>query len=527
MRADTTIFGEPSVTPFVPFEGGWPVYPPNDIYNCGKIVAEKVARQDVASVFDELVQRGDCGGTYTVLPHSTWFGILGAFFGYRCHTDTEPRSWLEFCLAALNLMVRRPHQSAWHDLKEFLVENIDEISDWASSWKRSIAEQQKIFKGEDGKYYRNDEDGVLIQVIGAKTLDETRMDFITDQVQRGYGFARQFLELFALFSIADDFATIPSAYPPAMKAILDLQHPRVGHTWHFMYHERTRSFSWRPNSNMCDPKWLTSDVLGGMTDTLTVDYFRKRIDTRRPAEGWDSDPRRFQVEYVIDSMVRIGHEEEAYIEFEGTTFRWINGTTERHAIVIVPVEDLSHTEAEIERLNRLLSAIVWDHKHPVRKLWAIGGHRKPYPSVYGPRMSMGIFIDPDFLRYFPSNKQITDDQWLALALFREAVNSGSKFYAFLSYHKVLDLAFPKPSDRKNWLNNVAPGQTREKQRLGEILKSTTDLEEYLREEQLNAIKHVRRKPILNPDDPKDEFRVALDLHLIQDLARLAIEKLLK
>jgi hypothetical protein len=360
-----------------------------------------------------------------------------------------------------------------------------------------------------------------------KTLEETRIDFVTDQVLRTYGFARQFLELFALFSIADDFSTNATEYPPAMKAIVSSpQDQRVGHTWHFLYHERTRSFIWRPNSNMCDPNWLASDLLGSMTDTLTFDYFRKRIDTRKPDDRWVNDPCKFQVEYVIDSMVKIGNEEEAYIDFEGTTFRWINGTAERDAVVTIPVKDLNHTEADVQKLNRLLSAIVWDHKHPMRKVWGMAGPRRPYPSVYSPRKSVGLNIGPNFLLYFPGSKQITDLQWLALALFREAVNSGSKFYAFLCYYKILDQAFPKIGDKEHWLNIVAPGQTREKKRLDQMLGKRTNLEKYLREERVNAIKHVLQKPTLNPDDPKDENKIAFDLDVIRDLARMAIEKLL-
>jgi hypothetical protein len=525
---DIEVFGDPASSPFVRFEHGWALYPPNSIYECGGIVAEKVAANDFASVFSDLVEKGDCGGSYTILPRSTWFAVLGTFFHYRGQPDDAPSGWREFSVAALKLMLRRPHQVAWSDLKRFLTDNIGEISGWTSSWKRSLAEQHRIFRGDDDRYYRHDEDGILIRVIGEKTLEETRIDFITDQVLRSYGFARQFLELFALFSIADNFASDPSAYPAAMKATVAEPEYRIGHAWHFMYHERTKSFTWRPNSNMCDPNWLASDLLGSMTDTLKVDYFKRRIETRKPDDGWTSDPCRFQVEYVIDSMVQIGHQEEAYIEFEGTTFRWINGTAERDAVVTVPVNDLQNTEAEVEKLNRLLSAIVWDHKHPIRKLWAMGGARKPYPSVYSPRMSRGVFVDSNFLMYFPGNKQLTNDQWLALALFREAVNSGSKFYAFLCYYKILDIPFKNNNkDRTDWINRVAPTLTREKERLSEIFTKTTDLEKYLRDELANAIKHVLHKPVLNPDDPKDEFKITTDLDVIQDFARLAIEKMLK
>ena len=524
---DIDVFGDPSNSPFVRFQSGWSLYPPNNLYECGEIVAEKLTAGPLTAGFNDLVERGDCGGSYTVLPRSTWFAVLGTFFHYRGQPDDAPSAWREFSVAALKLMLHRPHQTAWSSLKLFLTHNIDEISGWTSSWRRSLAEQHKIFRGDDGRYYRNEEDGTLIRVIGEKTLEETRFDFITDQVLRSYGFARQFLELFALFSITDNFASDPSAYPPAMKAmVVDLDF-RIGHTWHFMYHERTRSFTWRPNSNMCDPNWLASDLLAGMTDTLKVDHFKRRIDTRKPDDSWSSDPSRFQVEYVIDSMIRIGHEEEAYIEFEGKTFRWINGTTERDAVVIVPVQDLNNTESDIEKLNRLLSAIVWEHKHHMRKLWGMGGPRKPYPSVYGPRMSFGVLVEPHYLAYFAGNKRISDAQWLALALFREGVNSESKFYAFLCYYKILDIPFKRNKDRTAWINTVAPTVTREKERLNEILKNTTDLEEYLRQERVNAIKHVLHRPALNPDNPRDEFKITVDLEVMKDLARLAIEMMVK
>src|SRR4029077_766071 len=115
--------------------------------------------------------------------------------------------------------------------------------------------------------------------------------------------------------------------------------------------------------------------------------------------------------------VKIWNQDEAYIQFEGTTFRWINGTTERDAVVTVPVKDLNQPENEIAKLNRLLSVIVWEHKHPVRKIWGGAGPRKPFPMVYGPRMSIGVLIDLEFLRYFPS-KPLTDEQRLTLALFQ-------------------------------------------------------------------------------------------------------------
>jgi methylamine utilization protein MauJ len=517
--------GDAKSTPFVRFDGGLPMYPPNNIYECAEIVLTKLDTQETKSIFDELVERGDCSGKYGVLLKSTWFAIIGNFLRYRGQPDPGPPGWRELCIRGLRLMLSRPHQGAWDALKHYLTEDIDGISGWASSWKRSDSERQNIFRGDDGNYYRED-DGILVWVIGAKTLAETRIDFITDQAVHNYGFIHQFLELFSLFSIADDFASNPNAYPSSMKAILpDPKYQRIEHSRHFLFTQRTRSFRWRPNSNMCDPYWLASDLLARMTDTLTVDHFRLRTETQRLDEGWVNDPCKYQIDYAVDSGLQIGSEEETYIEFEGTPIRWINGTPERNAVVSVPVKDINAHDEEDEKLNRFMSLLVWEHKQPIRKLWGVGGSRRPFPTAYSPRMAGGIQIDRNFLE-FTTVKTFTSNQWLALALFREAKNSGSQFYAFLTYHKVLDLVFPKPDDKRNWINNVAPSQTREIERLQEILKGTTDLEHYFRVERLNAIKHIQKKPIVNPDDPKEHTRIISDIYVIEDLARLAIEKLL-
>jgi hypothetical protein len=530
MRPDNKeLLGDPEVTPFVRYDHGTPLYPPNSLYECAEIVLEKLKTQDVKSIFDQLIERGSYGGNYGVLRHSTWFAVLGSFFRYRVRDEPDASNWMEFCREGLKLMMPRPHQSAWSDLKQFITRNIDDITGWAKSWQRVDSEHLKIFSAPNGNYYRCDESGILIQIIGTgpHTLEETRIDFATDQVLRSYGFAQQFLALFALFSITDDFKSNRSAYPPAMKAqITGMDHGRVGHGWHFTFYDRTRSFRWRPNSNLCDPYWLGSDLLASMTDTLQVDHYRKLIDSRTADDIWMGHPSKYQIDYVIDSSIQIGSQEEVYLDFEGLQVRWMNGTPERNAVVSILVNDTNRHDEEEQKFNRLLTAMVWEHKHPIRVLWGVRGTKKPFPVAYGPRMARGVQVDPQSA-WNDYRKPKTDPQWLALALYREALNSESKFYAFFSYYKIFDVIFPKPKDKENWINNVAPAQTWEKKRVEEIRKTNPDLEAYLRQEQLNAIKHVMKKPSLNPDDPSHQRSIASDLPLIKDLARLAIETKLR
>src|SRR5438067_1333951 len=131
--------------------------------------------------------------------------------------------------------------------------------------------------------------------------------------------------VFALFTITDDFGLNRECYPPAMKALLsEPEYQRVHHMWHFMYFDRTRTVKWRPYSNLCDPDWLATDLLSNVVDTLKIDRFWKRGMQLAPSELWLKDPRQFQYDCVLDSGLRLGPDEEAYLEFEGVPFRWLN-----------------------------------------------------------------------------------------------------------------------------------------------------------------------------------------------------------
>ncbi|HZW97191.1 MAG TPA: methylamine utilization protein MauJ [Candidatus Eremiobacteraceae bacterium] len=383
-----------------------------------------------------------------------------------------------------------------------------------------------MFRAEDGAYYYNRSDGILVKVIGGKTTEETRLDFITGQLIHSHGFLHRFLALFALFAITDDYLSSPDSYPRSMKAVvpsMDFYH--ISHQWHFMFFDRTRSFVWRPNSNLCDTAWLVGDVLASITETLEIDFWRKRVESRRPDSAWIESDCPYQSDWVVDSSIRLGPEEEVFLTFEGKRFRWFNGTVEKDAVVSMGVRNLRDHSEEEARLNRLLSALVWDQKMPVRKLWGSGGPRRPHPTVFGPRQAGGMGVDAAHIQYSLAAPRTTT-QWFALALHKEAVNSRSRFYSFLCFWKIIDLAYPKLKARREWMNDVAAKKTMEKERVSEILKNTTDLERHLREERRNAIEHVFKQNTINPDDPKHEAKVSHDLRVIESFARIAMSEML-
>ncbi len=151
-------------------------------------------------------------------------------------------------------------------------------------------------------------------------------------------------------------------------------------------------------------------------------------------------PEKHELDFVVDSAIRVGNQEEVYLEFEGMAIRWTNGTAERDPIVSILVERTESHDAADEKLNRLLTVIAWEHKHAIRKVWGVGGAKRPFPVAYSPRMDRGIQVDGEWL-WNDSRKPKTEAGWLSLALYREALSSQSNFYAFLSYYKVIDVLF--------------------------------------------------------------------------------------
>lgn len=241
-RDDPAIHGDPETTPFVRYGSGTPVYPPNTIYESARKLLGQPEDANLVDVCKNLTERGAVGGQYTVVPQATWFEILQTYFGYNGAREARVADWQQRCRRALEIMQEEPHRAAWDKLKLFLKSDIDNLSGWNSSWRKSSAERDQIFRGEDGNYYYHDEEGILIQVIGGRTLDETRLDFITDQLVHSYGILHQFIALFSLFAIADDYARNTPRYPRSMRAVLPEQDfTRIFHRWHFTFIERTRT----------------------------------------------------------------------------------------------------------------------------------------------------------------------------------------------------------------------------------------------------------------------------------------------
>lgn len=513
--------GDPEATPFVRFDRGT-LYPPNEIYQAAETVLEGLKTSSAPELFKMLIRRGLVGGQYGVLRESTWFAILNRFLNY--HSAAEDSSTAQaHCIEALRIAVHRPHEEAWLVLREFILKRIDELSGWSTSFRRQMAEEQDVFQGEDGNYYYHDRAYGIVQIVGAKTTEETRIDFITNQLVFSTGFLHQFIALFSLFAIADDFDRHPAHYHRLIKAALPgSEFSSVGCEWNFLHFDYSRTYRWRPHSNLCDPGWLVGDILGSITDTLDNDYWQRNVNLSTLDQAWLEDGCKFQVDYALDTTLTLGTDPYAYITYEGKTMRWINGTPERDATISVSVTNLHDHAAEDDQLNRFLSLIVWEHGQSARVKWGVGGGRTAYSKAYSPRRAGGLRVDPGYLQR-GSALTMTAEQRLALGLYREAQNSSSTFYEFLCYYKILELAVPNKGNaaRGQWLNTVAIPKLGYLDRIKEVLAKHSDLEKYLREIKVNGIKHAIKKTV-DPDSPHDQLSTAKDNRLMEEIAKLVM-----
>jgi hypothetical protein len=139
-------------------------------------------------------------------------------------------------------------------------------------------------------------------------------------------------------------------------------------------------------------------------------------------------------------------------------------------------------------------------------------------------MSFGVQIDPQYM--FINTVTYSDERWLALALFKEGVNSRSVFYQFLNFWKVVETAIKDKKNRWEWINLKVPELQLHRERIQEIVQENTNIAEYLDYSCRCAIAHGFHEPIVNPDDYDDYVRISQDVRVVQDLARAAVEEFL-
>jgi hypothetical protein len=511
-------------SPFAIFEGGSAYVLPNVLPETAKGALRRLEEEPVDDVMMSLRSAGQ-----QILSRNTSAEDAAKVWNFFVHyylvqADPEAPS-TEVRIGILRLMVGAPPAEAWKTLRARILADIDDLSGWTRSIRKELAERHQVWLGEDGNYYGREPDGAIYKVFGAQTFEEERLDFLTEQITREFGVIRVFLQFFSWLAIAQDFVEHGNSYHNSMKAVVqDRQWPSLSHRWSLLQWFAARTVVWRPWSNLCDPQWLAGDLLAAITDTLAAEPYRPaRIPGGSNSQLGPEYDR--QMDFALDTLLRVGDEESITLRFEGREYRWINASLESDTRVSVGLREGEDRFPAEEELNRFLSILAWEHGVAISKeTGPVIGRKRELPFIVSPRSTFSLKIDPRFPIRLNLNL-MGQTESLALAIFREAINARSVFYSFLNYWKIIEIIFRPKEQRFDWVEHSAARLTEERERVAAIRQNNPRISEYLDKNCRNAVVHVFRPPFVNPDSSDDFVRLSLDLPIVRSLAKIAMRTL--
>jgi hypothetical protein len=202
---------------------------------------------------------------------------------------------------------------------------------------------------------------------------------------------------------------------------------------------------------------------------------------------------------------------------------WVLPITKQHYPGVAFNRPVSMARDAAERLLlQFCSSLAWIENGGI-----LVEHMTENPRVMpmGRPQRLGYSVQNDFdFSYLP---EPTDEKrQLALAIMREARALNHPAYAFLSFYRVLEIAFEDGRARGAWMSKQIDqiADPRVKEVIAQLRSvGVTDVGVHLQTSGRQAIAHARHKPIINPDDPADHRRLSQELPLIEALAVRAID----
>jgi hypothetical protein len=205
---------------------------------------------------------------------------------------------------------------------------------------------------------------------------------------------------------------------------------------------------------------------------------------------------------------------------------WIMPITQGFYPAVAMMVQPGKSRAECEELvMRFLSMLSWvEERGFMVEGGGLSGGNLPRPMGRGKERGFSICDEFD-LSYFP---EITDDKTLlALGLMREGRGLNHVGYAFLSFYRVLDVAFSTDKQRIAWISaSLANLSGHGVQEALDAIKAQgiTDIGLHLYQSGRCAMAHANRKPIVDPDKPADARRLGSELPIVRALAVKAVEE---
>lgn len=171
-------------------------------------------------------------------------------------------------------------------------------------------------------------------------------------------------------------------------------------------------------------------------------------------------------------------------------------------------------------IREFLSSLVWVEGHPITETMTTGGG---FPIRVGKSPGFGV-VSPFFRADYLPDPQDARAR-LALALYREALGVNSDPFRFLGFFKIINILHRTGPEQKAWINARVDSleDYRAKERTAQLRGQGHDVGDYLYESGRCAVAHAFNDPIVNPENPQDTERIALDMPIIKALAEDLIE----
>lgn len=478
---------------------------------------------------EEVIRTTSTPSWWGIDVNSTWTQLLKEACDRLRVPEAGGHERIMVLFAALRAgLATEPGLSTWEGAKRVLLDSIDVISGWEHSFKYRWHSAEPVWR-ESGRYFTNLQ-GEIHEINGRRTEQEERWDSIANSTEHPYGHIHLILRIISLICIADLYMKSVSSFPSGIEVAL---HEQLGRTTNFIFWKWQQRFpflyrrtKWRPADVLCDPEWLASDLVASFADL-------EGIQEDEPPSPLPPDlkalwPEVFghfagQFEFAVESEVRFGELPERWFEFRGRKLRWINRTEHEEAILIIPVEDRGKPDIEHRLALRFLSVLAFATGQPITTQFALVASASFFPSIRSSRRLGAMLYRSDFDPFnYGGDSESLD---LPLALYREGLSSGSIYYSFLSFYKVVQLAFREDGEKiQAWIKEnvrLLGGELNEWLALEGIAEE--QIPNYLWRSCRCAIAHVKKnKTVVDPDDPSDWLRISLGVPVVRGLARLTI-----
>ncbi len=495
---------------------------------------------DHNAVFRAAINDIQDGNGRGIHPESTWANATKELFERfeRYYGRPISQAVKDALLGLLELLVEGDDDARfdWDKVRQHLIDNLETLSPLTD--RSFVTGGSEVWRGEDGKYYYEDEEMGVVEITGLKTPAEEAIQFYTNDIQMKYGRLYYVLRYIALFDIAYEYIYSRNDFPDSLGCALfdnDGSTNYLDWQWQIPIPFDYVPFQWYPRSPYSNPDWLGSDLVMRLPypNTQPRESVLPNPPTNEMVEKWKEAffGYKWQVEVPLASNILMGEGVEEYFDFMDRKVRVVNGNAFIQPLVIVPANE-DGVDDGIEIARKFLSALNLKHNIALSEQLISVQQIRLQPWFRQTRMSIFEQIDPQYALPHDDFTQYSDKKWYALALMREAIASNSIYYAFLNYYKVIELI---SGDVKTWINSnierVCQEASYDWYQTHVTDGDIDDPGHYLHKTERVAIAHAeygyqgQGGNIHNPDNPADWRRTQEDLPVIRALAKDIIKGL--